>query len=63
MSGELEEHIGQQRGPAVSTAEEDVDEFEWDADARPIPFREFVKEDVSAVGVLGGRVLFLCSRA
>ena len=59
MPGELEEDIGQQGGDGVSAGEEHVDEFETEADGGAHPFCEFVKEDVSAVWVLGGQVLLL----
>ena len=62
MPGELEEDIGQQRGGGVSAGEEDVDEFEAQGDGGANSFREFVKEDISAVWVGGGRFLLFSGR-
>lgn len=62
MPGELEEDIGQQRGGGVSAGEEDVDEFETQGDGGANSFREFVKKDVSAVWVRGGRAFLLSGR-
>ena len=59
VPGELEEDIGQQRGGGVSTGEEDVDEFEAQGDGGANSFSEFVKKDVSAVWVRGGRAFLL----
>ena len=63
MPGELEEDIGQQRGGGISAGEEDVDEFETQADWGADSFREFVKEDVSAVWVRGERAFLPSGRA
>lgn len=62
MPGQLEEDIRQQDGGGISAGEKDVDYFKTEDDRGANPFREFVKEDVSAVWAFGGRVLLLSGR-
>ena len=62
VPGELKEDVGQQGGGGVSAREEDVNEFETEADGRAITFGEFIKEDVSAVWVCWERIFLLSGR-